>query len=76
MFPMDEYSWRKDYELNRLPEVMALVKQHRLLREAGLVQRSWLSCHVCRTLWRLGRMLVSAGQRLEQRYASPALKPT
>ena len=76
MLPPNDYLAMKDYELNRLPDVLAKTETHRLLAEAGLIRRSplcapsvWLTCQVCRSLWRLGRLLVTAGQRLERRYA-------
>ncbi len=69
MLPPNDYLSMKDYEWNRLPAVLAKAEQHRLLVEAGLIRRPWLSCQVCRSLWRLGRLLVTTGQRLEQRYA-------
>ena len=69
MLPPNDYLAMKDYELNRLPDVLAKAEQNRLLREAGLIRRPWLTCQVCRSLWRLGRLLVTAGQRLERRYA-------
>jgi hypothetical protein len=75
MLPLNDYILVKDYELNELPAVVAKAEQHRLLAEAGLIRRPWLSCQVCRSLWRLGRLLVTAGQRLEQRYAPLTLKP-
>lgn len=73
MVPPNEYLSLKDYEWNRLPAVLAKAEQHRLLVEAGLIQRPWLSCQMCRSLWRLGRLLAAAGQRLEQRYAPRTL---
>ena len=76
MLLLNDYLSMKDYELNRLPDVLARAEQNRLLREAGLMRRPalcaplvWFSCQVCRSLWRLGRLLESAGQQLEQRYA-------
>jgi hypothetical protein len=76
MLPPNDYLVMKDYELNRLPDLLARAEQNRLLREAGLMRRHalcapsvWLSCQVCRSLWRLGRLLELAGQRLERRYA-------
>ena len=76
MLPPNDYLSMKDYELNRLPNIVAKAEQHRLLVEAGLIRRPplsapsvWLSCQVCRSLWRLGRLLATAGQRLERRYA-------
>jgi hypothetical protein len=80
MLPPNEYLSLKDYELNKLPRVLAKAEEHRLLSEAGLIRRpplcaplAWLSCKVCRSLWRLGHLLATAGQRLEQRYAPPTL---
>jgi hypothetical protein len=76
MLPPNDYLSMKDYELNRLPDVLARAEQHRLLVEAGLIRRpplrapwAWLNCQVCRSLWRLGHLLETAGHRLEQRYA-------
>ncbi len=70
MLPPNDYLSMEDYELNRLPDVLARAEQNRLLREAGLMRRPWLSCQVCRSLWRLGRLLELSGQRLERRYAA------
>ena len=69
MFPTNDYLWQKEFELNRQPEVLARVEQRRLLKEAGLDRRPWLSCQICHSLWHLGHVLVTAGQRLERRYA-------
>jgi hypothetical protein len=69
MLPPNDYLSMQDYELNRLPDILARAEQTRLLREAGLMRRPWLSCQMCRSLWRLGRLLATAGQRLERRYA-------
>jgi len=66
----------QEYELNRLPDVLARAEQNRLLREAGLMRRPWLSCQVCRSLWRLGRLLELTGQRLKRRYAAMLPIPT
>ena len=75
MLPPNDYLSMKDYELNRLPDVLARAEQNRLLREAGLMRRPWLSCQVCRSLWRLGRLLALTGQRLERRYATMLPSP-
>lgn len=75
MLPPSEYEWVKHYKLNKLPAVIASAEEHRLLAEAGLIRRPWLTCQACRSLWRLGRMLALAGKRLEQRYAPLALRP-
>ncbi len=74
MLPPNEYLSLKDYELNKLTRVLAKAEEHRLLSEAGLIRRpGWLACQVCQSLWRLGHLLATAGQRLEQRYAPPTL---
>ena len=77
MLPPNDYLSMKDYELNRLPDVLAKAETHRLLAEAGLIRRPplcapsvWLTCQMCRSLWRLGRLLELTGQRLERRYAA------
>jgi hypothetical protein len=75
MLPPNDYLSMKDYELNRLPDVLARAEQHRLLDEAGLIRRPWFTCQVCRSLWRLGRLLVATGQRLERRYAPMVPNP-
>jgi hypothetical protein len=69
MLPVNDYVLLKDYELNKLSAVLTKAEEHRLLSEAGLIRRPWLSCQVCQSLWRLGHLLVTTGQRLEQRYA-------
>lgn len=71
MLPQNDYLLLKDYELNRLPAIVAGAERHRLLKEAGLIRRPWLSSQLCRSLWRLGRLLVATGQRLERHYAPP-----
>jgi len=43
----------------------------RLLREAGIDQKSWVARQGSRCLGQLGRALVAWGQRLE-RYGTPA----
>ena len=75
MLPPNDYLSMQEYKLNRLPDVLARAEQHRLLVEAGLIRRPllsapsvWLSCQVCRSLWRLGHLLATTGQRLERRY--------
>ena len=37
MLPPNDYLAMKEYELNRLPDVLARTEQNRLLREAGLI---------------------------------------
>jgi hypothetical protein len=75
MLPPNDYLSMQEYELNRLPDVIAKAEQHRLLVEAGLIRRPWLTCQVCRSLWRLGRLLETAGQQLERRYAPMTPNP-
>ena len=75
MLPPNDYMAFKDYELNRLPPILAKARQHGLLSEAGLTRRPWFSRLVCGSLARLGRMLVTAGRWLERHYAPPALAP-
>jgi len=81
MLPQNDYILLKDYELNKLPVILARAEEHRLLSEAGLIRRPsrraplrWLSCQVCQSLWRLGHVLATAGQRLEKRYAPVTLQ--
>jgi hypothetical protein len=75
MYPVDEYTLWKDYKLNKEPAVAAAADQHRMLRDAGLIRRPWLTCQICRSLWLLGHALARAGQWLERRYAPVALQP-
>lgn len=64
MYPLNEEMLRRDYALNREPEVKARSKQHRMLADAGLVRRSSFSCQLCRRLWSLGHQLVTNSLRL------------
>lgn len=75
MYPLTDEVLMNDYKLNREPVVAAKTEQHRLMVEAGLVHRSRLSCQVCRSMWRLGHLMVRTGLRLEQRYAPPETMP-
>ncbi len=75
MLPPNDYVLLTDYKLNKLPGMIAKAEQHRLLAEAGLLQRSQFSCAVCRSLWRLGHVLVVAGVRLERHYAPLTPRP-
>lgn len=75
MLPLDEYSSMKNYKLNELPAVLERGRRRVLLREAGLIHRRSFSCQICRSLWRLGHTLVSAGQWLERRYEHAAVSP-
>ncbi len=74
--PSEYYTSSKDYELNKAPDAAAKAEHNRLLVEAGLLRRSWISCQVCRSLWRLGHSMVTTGLRLEQRYGPPVLEPS
>ncbi len=75
MLPPSDYVAFKDYQLNRLPAQLAAAGQHRLLSEAGLVGRSWLSCQVRRSLLGLARVLVATGRWLEKHSTPVALAP-
>lgn len=75
MYPLTDQALMNDYRLNREPVVAAQTEQHRLMVEAGLIRRSWFSCQVCRSVWRLGRLMVKTGLRLEQRFGSLELRP-
>jgi len=75
MFPLNDYVALKDYQLNREPVVAKRAEEHRILAEAGLIRRPWLTCQACRALWRFGRMLIAAGRHLEQRYEHLAFQP-
>ena len=75
MIPFNDYLYLKDFQLNKEPEMLARARQHHLLAEAGLLRQPWLTCHVCRSLWRLGHLIETFGQRMEQHYAPLALKP-
>ena len=39
MLPLNDYTLLKDYELNKLPVILARAEEHRLLSEAGLIRR-------------------------------------
>ncbi len=68
----NEYIAFKDYELNRRPPLLAEARNHRLLRDAGLIPRSRLGPLAWSMLARLGSLLVMTGGWLERR-ATPAL---
>ena len=70
----NDFMASEDYRLNKLPAVVATAEQHRLLNEAGLIRPPWLSCQICRSLWQLGRLLITMGRQLERRYAPAALR--
>jgi hypothetical protein len=50
-------------------------ERRRMLRQAGLGQRGWMSLKVCWLLYRLGSLLVALGQRLLERYEGPPVAP-
>ena len=75
MWPQNELMQSPEQFTCRLERVSAESEQNRMLRQAGLIRRPWLSCQACRALWRLGRLMMTAGQRLEQRYAAARLSP-
>jgi len=49
----------------RVRNCLREAERHRLLHEAGVDERGWLSSRFCRLLSRLGRLLVALGQWLE-----------
>lgn len=50
----------------RVEEALRWAETHRLLREAGIDQRGWLSRQACWLLGQLGHLLVALGRRLER----------
>ena len=75
MIPPNDYLTQRDLDY-QLEAITKDVMERRLLRSSGIVSRNWLSCQVCRSLWRLGRLLITTGLRLERRYAPMALSHT
>ena len=75
MWPQNELMQSPEQFTCRLERISAEAAQNRMLRQAGLNRRPWLACQACRALWRLGHLMVTAGQRLEQRYAATRLDP-
>jgi hypothetical protein len=75
MYPRNECVVPPEYLAGRTETIWAEAEKYRQLKEAGLIRKSWLSCQVCRSLWRLGRLLTTAGRRLERHYAPTALNP-
>ena len=73
MLPQNDYLIQRDYLDYHTEALLEDTRQRRLLHNAGIVPRNWLSCQVCRSLWRLGHLLVTAGHRLERRYANVRL---
>ena len=75
MYPRNELMLPPlEFWQDHLDDVRAQAEQHRRLREAGLLGNRWLACQVCRSLWRLGHLLVMTGLRLERRYALSGLR--
>ena len=72
MLPQNDYLIQRDLDY-RLEGIQVDARQRRLLRSAGIARRNWLTCQVCRSLWRLGRLLITTGLRLERRYAPMGL---
>jgi hypothetical protein len=64
MYPLNEEILRRDYALNREPDVKARNEQRRLLAEAGLVRRSRFSCRLCQQVRLLGREILTSGLRI------------
>lgn len=50
----------------RVRDCLHKAEKHRMLQEAGIDQRSWLSRQICWSLACLGRVLVSLGRRLQR----------
>jgi hypothetical protein len=50
----------------RMQALRREAEHHRLLRDAGLYRRGWWSRGVCSLLRRLGRLLETLGQQLQQ----------
>ena len=73
MLPQNDYLIQRDYLDYHTAALAEDARQRRLLHNAGLTRRTWFSCQVCRSLYRLGRLLVTTGLRLEHRYAPARL---
>ena len=72
MLPQNDYLIQRDYLDYHAAALLEDARQRRLLRNAGLTRRAWLSCQVCGSLWRLEHLMVTTGLRLEHRYAPVA----
>ena len=68
MLPRNEIMQPPEYLACRLERLAAESEQRRLLRQAGVIPRSWLSCQVCAALWGMGRAMARTWNRLERRY--------
>jgi hypothetical protein len=73
MLPQNDYLIQRDVIDYHVDALMEDTRQRRLLHDAGLAHRTWLTCQVCRSLWQLGHLLVTTGLRLERRYAPARL---
>jgi hypothetical protein len=67
---LDYYELRRDILLEKEAQ---RAETARLLREAGIVRQSRVSRLMCRVLSGTGRLLVSLGRTLQQRYEAPSL---
>lgn len=68
MLPRNEFLQPPENLTCRLERLSAEAAQRQLLRQAGIIQRPWLSCQICVALWRMGRAMVRTGKRIEERY--------
>ena len=75
MIPPNDYLIQQDLDY-QLEAITKDAMERRLLRNSGIVSRNWLSCQLCRSLWRLGSLLIKTGVRLERRYAPMAYSHT
>jgi hypothetical protein len=57
----------------RMRDVLREAEAHRLLRQAGIGQRGWLSRQAGRLLFSLGDLLVGLGRRLERYEVLPVV---
>ena len=69
MLPQNDYLIQREVLDYTVHEMQADAAQRRLVHAAGIKRPSWLSCQVCRALMSLGRAMIAAGSRLEQRYS-------
>ena len=67
---LDHGELRRDIFLEKVEQQ---AETARLLREAGIERQSRVSWLMCRMLCGTGRLLVSLGRTLQQRYEVPSL---
>jgi hypothetical protein len=67
---LDHGELRRDIFLEKVEQ---RAETARLLREAGIVRQSRVSWLMCRVLSGTGRLLLSLGRTLQQRYEIPSL---